>query len=93
MFRLLDLSCEDILEGMFSTNNSTLNYMIDYDHKSSSEDFDPLMDDYEAAELGKCKEVISDEMYMPCHKSRDWVRCFIATCSQPDCYRYMVIFN
>mmetsp|Transcript_10680 Transcript_10680/g.16088 ORF Transcript_10680/g.16088 Transcript_10680/m.16088 type:complete len:481 (+) Transcript_10680:1112-2554(+) len=71
---------------MFSTNN-TLNYILDYDHKSTSEEFDPLMDDYEAAELGKCKEVISDELYMPCHKSRDWVRCFIATCAQPDCYR------
>jgi hypothetical protein len=68
--------------------SSSMNYLLDYDKKNASDDYDPLMDDYEAAELGRCKEIMDDEMYMPCHKSRDWVRCFILTCAQPDSYRF-----
>eukprot|EP01031_Cornospumella_fuschlensis_P046093 gene46093-56426_t len=35
------------------------------------------VDPEEAAELGLCKEVISDELYFPAHPSRDWVRCYV----------------
>lgn len=64
------------------------NHLLDYEYKNTTEEFDPLMDEFDAAELGKCKEIIRDEAYMPCNKSRDWIRCFILTCSQPDSYRY-----
>jgi hypothetical protein len=65
----------------------SLNHLLDYEYKTLSEDFDPHLNDFEAAELGRCKEIIGDEAYMPCHKSREWVRCFIAICPQPYSYR------
>ena len=41
--------------------------------KNITDEYDPLQDELDTMELGRCKELISDELYMPCHKSRDWV--------------------
>lgn len=39
-------------------------------------------------ELGRCHEIMSDEIYMPCHKSRLWVRCYL-TFSGDSIFRYV----
>ena len=59
---------------------------MDYHFKTFSDDFDPKLSQTELVELGVSKEVITNELYLPCHKSRDWIRCCI-TITQPDCYR------
>jgi hypothetical protein len=66
--------------------------MIDYDYKNIHEEFDPLLDDADMVELGRSKELISDELYMPIHLSRDWVRCYI-TNTQPDSFRFCLMVN
>jgi hypothetical protein len=33
-------------------------------------------DDCDNMEHGLCHEILSDEIYMPSHKSRKWVRCY-----------------
>lgn len=77
-----------VVHKMRSTESSKASSSITNSSTSifSQEEFDPYMDDLEAMELGLCREVISSELYMPCHPSRDWVRCYIATTS-PDNYR------
>lgn len=50
-------------------------------------DFDPTLDDAEIVELGLSHEIISDELYLPSHPSRDWIRCYVST-TGPGCYRY-----
>jgi hypothetical protein len=55
------------------------------------DEYDPLLDEAEALELGKCKEVLGEEYYMPCHKSRGWVRCFM-TLTHTSGYRYSIRF-
>lgn len=60
--------------------------MIEYDYKNTSEEFDLTLDELEVLETGKSRELISDELYMPIHMSRDWVRCYI-TNTQPDNFR------
>jgi hypothetical protein len=49
--------------------------------------FDPTIEDAEMVELGLSKEVISEEIYVPCHKSRGWIHCFI-TLDNDNGYRY-----
>lgn len=39
--------------------------------------FDPTIEDAEMVELGLSKEVITEEIYVPCHKSRGWIHCVI----------------
>lgn len=39
------------------------------------EDNNKLIDKLEQMELGKCHEIMTDEVYMPCHRSRNWIRC------------------
>lgn len=60
--------------------------MIEHDYKNVLDEFDPTLDDAEIVELGKAREIISDELYMPIHISRDWVRCYVTT-TQPDNFR------
>ena len=35
-------------------------------------------EDLNMMELGLSKQVIKEEIYVPCHKSRGWIRCFVA---------------
>lgn len=60
--------------------------MIEHDYKNVLDEFDPTLDDAEIVEMGKSKELISDELYMPIHISRDWVRCYVTT-TQPENFR------
>lgn len=43
-----------------------------------SGEFDPNMEDAEMMELGLSHELVGDEVYLPSHPSRDWIRCFIS---------------
>jgi len=47
---------------------------------------DQILDEAELMELGLSHELISDELYLPSHPSRDWIRCYIST-TGPGCYR------
>jgi hypothetical protein len=47
---------------------------------------DPTYDESEVMELGLSHQVISDEVYLPSHPSRDWIRCCV-TVSTSDCFR------
>lgn len=38
---------------------------------------DMILDKFESIELGKAKEIISDELYLPVHSSREWVHCIL----------------
>ena len=49
-------------------------------------DFDPSLDDAEMAEMGLSHEMLSDELYLPSHPSRDWIRCYISS-TGPGTYR------
>jgi hypothetical protein len=50
-------------------------------------DYDPSLDELEIAELGLSHEIINDELYLPSHPSRDWIKCFVST-TGPGCFRY-----
>lgn len=39
--------------------------------------FNPWIDDAEAIELGICKQLPKDDLYMPSHLSRGWIRCYV----------------
>ena len=54
--------------------------------KAKPEVFDPDLNDAEAAETGRCKELIGEELYMPCHKSRGVIKCAVIT-DQQGSYR------
>jgi hypothetical protein len=58
-------------------------------------EIDPFLEQADVAELGLSHEVVNDELYLPSHPSRDWIRCYIST-TGPGCYRYglkcLVIF-
>ena len=49
-------------------------------------DFDPYVDEYEKAEQGESRVLVKDELYMPVHPSRDWIKCFV-TATQQDGFR------
>jgi hypothetical protein len=49
-------------------------------------EFDPAMDEAERLELGLAHELVGDEVYLPSHPSRDWIRCYVST-SGPGCFR------
>lgn len=42
-------------------------------------EFDITLEDSEMMELGCSHELVGDEMYLPSHPSRDWIRCFVST--------------
>lgn len=65
-----------------STNSQASSTLDDH-----STDFDTTLDDAEMAELGLSHELVGDEMYLPSHPSRDWIRCFVST-SGTGCYRF-----
>jgi hypothetical protein len=46
------------------------------------DDFDPYINDLERAETGTARCLVKDELYMPVHPTRDWVKCFVTTSSQ-----------
>ena len=50
------------------------------------EDFDPYMDELECAEAGESHALVKNELYMPLHPSRGWVKSFV-TCTQEDGFR------
>jgi hypothetical protein len=52
------------------------------------DDFDPYIDETERAELGEARVLVKDELYMPVHPSRDWIKCFV-TSTQQDGFRYV----
>jgi hypothetical protein len=54
--------------------------------RSVLDDFDPYIDDAERAELGESRVLVKDELYMPVHPSRDWIKCFV-TSTQQDGFR------
>lgn len=41
-------------------------------------ELDTNMEDAEMMELGLSHELVGDEVYLPSHPSRDWIRCFIS---------------
>jgi hypothetical protein len=47
-------------------------------YASANHGFDPTIEDAEMVELGLSKEVVSEELYVPCHKSRGWIHCVIS---------------
>jgi hypothetical protein len=49
-------------------------------------DYDPSLEELEIAELGLSHEIINDELYLPSHPSRDWIKCFVST-TGPGCFR------
>lgn len=66
--------------------------MQDRDYRTVLDDFDPYIDELERAELGESKVLIKNELYMPVHISRDWIKCFV-TSTQQDGFRYRVDFD
>jgi len=62
--------------------------MQDVDSRTVPEDFDPYIDECERAELGESRVLVKDELYMPVHPSRDWIKCFV-TSTQQDGFRYV----
>eukprot|EP01038_Epipyxis_sp_PR26KG_P007331 gene7331-9994_t len=60
--------------------------------RAVSDDFDPYLDDAEACELGLCKDVINEELYMPIHRSRGWIRCQV-NISDQHCFRMYLVGN
>lgn len=61
--------------------------MQEGDVRSVLDDFDPYIDEIERAELGESRVLVKDELYMPCHPSRDWIKCFV-TSTQQDGFRF-----
>lgn len=57
------------------------------DWHSRFSDFDPTLEDVDAVELGLSHELISNEVYVPCHKSRGWIRCFVNIDDEDDGFR------
>lgn len=55
-----------------------------------SPEFDTTMEDAEMVELGMSHELVGDEVYLPSHPSRDWIRCFVST-SGSGSYRYYIL--
>lgn len=49
-------------------------------------DFDPSLDDAEIMDMGMSHEILNDELYLPSHPSRDWIRCYISS-TGPGTYR------
>ncbi len=60
--------------------------MQDRDYRTVLDDFDPYIDEIERAELGESKVLVKNELYMPVHSSRDWIKCFV-TSTQQDGFR------
>lgn len=52
----------------------------------SSNCWDPLLDDSDAMELGMSTEIMREDLYLPSHITRGWIRCCI-TLSGDDGYR------
>jgi hypothetical protein len=42
--------------------------MLEHDFKNIFEEIDSTQDVLEAAEQGKCRELLNEELYLPCHK-------------------------
>ena len=59
----------------------------DTDCRGVLDDFDPYIDDAERAELGESRVLVKDELYMPVHPTRDWIKCYV-TSTQQDGFRY-----
>ena len=66
--------------------------MQDRDYRTVLDDFDPYIDEIERAELGESKVLVKNELYMPVHISRDWIKCFV-TSTQQDGFRYLTSWN
>lgn len=54
--------------------------------KYPKQDFDLNIDELDLSEIGKSKELLSNELYMPVHPSRGWIRCCISL-DQSGSYR------
>lgn len=59
---------------------------MEYEALDSTVNVDPLYEEPEILELGLSHQVISDEVYLPSHPSRDWIRCCVAVGSN-GCFR------
>ena len=59
------------------------------DVRTVLDDFDPYIDEIERAELGDSRVLVKDEVYMPLHPSRGWIKCFV-TSTQQDGFRLVV---
>lgn len=68
----------------------TLDHWANKMHRIESravlDDFDPYIDEAERVELGESRVLVKDELYMPVHPSRDWIKCFV-TSTQQDGFR------
>jgi hypothetical protein len=72
-----------------SRNHSNTSYYDSYQHRlfdHLDSEFDPSLDESEILELGMSNEMLSDELYLPSHPSRDWIRCYISS-TGPGTYR------
>lgn len=61
--------------------------MFDRGYSIYNDDSDIYMDDIEKLELGQCKYLVKDELYMPVHPSRNWVKCYV-TSTEEYGFRY-----
>lgn len=59
---------------------------MEYDVATPVTGEDPECKELETIELGLSHQVISDEVYLPSHPSRDWIRCCVAVGPQ-GCFR------
>lgn len=59
---------------------------MEFDTSAPTADFDPDFEEAEMLELGLAHELVNDEVYLPAHPSRDWIRCFVAACG-PQSFR------
>ncbi len=77
------------MSDQISQSHTSTSYYDSYQHRlfdHLDSEFDPSLDEAEILELGMSNEMLSDELYLPSHPSRDWIRCYISS-TGPGTYR------